>query len=66
MCVFIQKNYFVYFRIIGYLCYYGFKACPFFDMMCISEKEIIMNGKPLSKFFLLPYVQFNIYIVAFD
>lgn len=40
---------FVCFRIVGYLCYYGFKACPFFDMMCISEKEIIMNGKPLSR-----------------
>jgi len=39
---------FIHFRIVGYLCYYGFKACPFFDMMCISEKEIIINGKPLS------------------
>ncbi|XP_025201437.1 transmembrane protein 39A [Melanaphis sacchari] len=41
---------YLFMPIIGYLCYYGFKACPFFDMMCISEKEIIINGKPLIQY----------------
>lgn len=43
----------VCFRITGYLGFYGVNACPFFDMMCISEKEIIMNGKPLSIFSII-------------
>lgn len=52
----------IYFRIIGYLCYYGFKACPFFDMMCISEKEIIINGKPLSMLIINYYIKLTINI----
>lgn len=52
----------IFFRIIGYLCYYGFKACPFFDMMCVSEKEIFIHGKPYSMFFLSSVNIIYIYI----
>ncbi|XP_050439310.1 transmembrane protein 39A isoform X2 [Adelges cooleyi] len=37
---------YLFMPIFVYLCFYGFKACPFFDMSCVSEKEIFLNGKP--------------------